>query len=251
MRQAVVWIAGGESYTTDAETSCASVKQHNPGLMCILATDYHGKVSSIYDRVIRLPPRRYPDIWFLDSVYYTNIVFDTLYGEYDSFLILDTDCFCSAPLDDMLQLAERFDLCASHGVTRQTTNTFMPIPDAFAEFEVGVMLVSCNEHVRSLFRDWLELYENHVSLYGNNDQGPFREAIWINKYINIYILPEEYHCRWGFGACVVSTVRILHSRSCGENPHTNAQAAIEINSVGGRRLFNSEGLQGKPVAGGM
>jgi hypothetical protein len=249
MKTAVVWIAGGESYTIDAITSRDSLKRWNPDIPCILATDVKN-IPTGYDGLIELSPRRYPAIWYLDSTRYVGEAFNALRNDFDSILFLDTDTYIAAPIDDLFELADRFDICVSHGVTRQTTNTINPIPNSFPEFEIGVMLVQTNERVKNLFADWLELYEKHSEVYKNNDQGPLREALWINKYINMYVLTEEYHCRWGFGSCVVSTVRILHSRSCGENPHTNAMAALEVNAVGGRRLFNSEGIQGKPVASG-
>ena len=127
----------------------------------------------------------------------------------------------------------------SHGVNRHTTGKICDIPDAFPEHEIGVMLVRTNEVIKNLFKDWLELYELHPDVYKNNDQGPLRDAIWMNKHVNFYAFPEEYHARWGFGVCVVSKVRILHSRSPG---YPNSQAAEEINSIGGRRLFKPGGF---------
>jgi hypothetical protein len=250
MRKAIVFVCGGESYCTDAIESANSYKRNNPGLTCILATDFTGGVDSVFDRVVRLPPRQYPSLWYLDSCRYYNLAFNTLYKDYDALCFSDSDCYCDGSLDDMFPLADRFDISVVHGVTRQTTDTLTEIPNSFPEFEIGVMLVACNEHVHNLFVDWLELYEKNPGVYKNNDQGPLREALWINKLVNMYVLPEEYHARWGFGVCVVGRVRILHSRSCGDNPHTNAMAAAEINAIGGRRLFNSEGIQGKPVASG-
>ena len=250
MKTAVVYIAGGESYCEDAVASRDSLKRFHPDLPCIIATDAKN-VPAGYDGLVKLSPRRYPDMWYLDSTRYVGEAFDTLRNDFDSLLFLDTDTYIAAPIDDLFELANRFDICVSHGVTRQTTNTFGVIPNSFPEFEIGVMLVKTNERVKNLFADWLELYENHAESYRNNDQGPLREALWINKHVNMYTFTEEYHCRWGFGVCVVSTVRILHSRSCGDNQHTNAMAAEEINAIGGRRLFNSEGIQGKPVASGM
>jgi hypothetical protein len=250
MKSAVVWIAGGETYVQDAVISCESIKRWHPELPCIIATDAKN-IPPVYDGVVELTPRRYPNMWYLDSSRYVGEAFNALRNDFDALCFLDTDTYVAAPIDDLFELADRFDISVSHGVTRQTTNTVNPIPNAFPEFEIGVMLVACNEHIKNLFADWLELFEKHPEVYGNNDQGPLREALWINKYINMYVLTEEYHARFGFGVCVVSTVRILHNRSCGDNPHTNAQAAIEINAVGGRRLFNSEGIQGKPVAGGI
>lgn len=247
MKTAVVYIAGGQSYCADAEVSCDSIKRNNPDLPCIIATDEKYNIPPIYDRVIQMPRREYgQDWWYIDSTRYCNVAYKELYKEYDSLLFLDTDTYCDAPLDDMLRLTERFDICVSHGVSRHTTGNISNLPEAFPEHEIGVMLVRCNDKILALFDDWLSIYIDNKNVYLNNDQGPLRDAIWRNKDINMYVLPEEYHARWGFGVCVVSDVRILHSRSPG---YSNAQAAKEINSTGGRRLFWPGGNMWKPVTG--
>ena len=229
MRTCVLYIASFSGrYNEDAIVSRDSVKAHNPNLPCILATEKWSGLNG-WDRILRMSPLRYQsDMWYLDSTRWANEAFDILYNDYDAILILDTDTFCAAPLDDMFVLADRFDVCGSHGVSRQTTGAVSNVPISFPEVEIGALLVQTNERVRSLFVDWLELYEAHPEVYGNNDQGPLRDAIWMNKYINFFALPEEYHCRWGFGVCVVSTVRILHGRSPG---YPNSKAAQEINST--------------------
>lgn len=247
MKIAVVYIAGGKSYCEDAVVSRNSIKRHNPDLPCIIVTDVKDGIPPSYDEVIHVSMRRYAQkLWYLDSTRYCLEAFEALKDRYDALLFLDTDTYCDAPLDDMLRLAERFDICVSHGVSRHTTGHVSNLPEAFPEHEIGVMLVRTNEVVHNLFKDWLELYENHTNDYGNNDQGPLRDAIWMNKHVNMYVLPEEYHARWGFGVCVVSTVRILHSRS---PDYPNARAAAEINAVGGRRLFRPGGVWWRPVKG--
>jgi hypothetical protein len=235
MKSAVVYVVS-DDYCQDAVESRDSVKRHNPDMPCILVTNAKRGIPNGYDRVIQVPPRQY-DMWYLDCTIWTNLALNALYDDYDSLLILDSDTYVDAPLDDMLELSNRFDLCAVHESNRQTCDTFKPIPDSFPEINIGVILVSTNERVRILFRDWMELYLAHSDVYQNNDQGPLREALWNNKDINLYIMPEEFNARWGFGVTVVSRVRILHSRSCGSEPYTNARAAREMNSVGGRRLF--------------
>lgn len=238
-KYAVVYIAGGISYCQDAEVSCNSVKLHNSDIPCILATDAKYNIPPIYDRIVEMPIRSHPNRWYLDSTRYCVEALKALSSDYDALLFLDTDTYCAAPLDDLFRLSERFDICMSHGVMRQTTGAVNDIPDAFPEHEIGVMLVQTNARVSNLFIDWLELYESHAQVYGNNDQGPLRDAIWMNKNINMYVIPEEYHARWGFGCCVVSKVRILHSRS---PEYPNSKAAAEINSYGGRRLFRPGGI---------
>ena len=247
MKTAVVYIAGGESYCNDAVDSRNSIKRHNPNLPCILATEIKDNIPPVYDSVLRMPNRKYPQpLWYIDSVRYCNEAFDQLEHQYDSLLFLDTDTYCDDKLDDMLRIAERFDIAVSHGVSRHTTGKVYDIPDAFPEFEVGVMLVRTTDKVKKLFRDWLSLYEGNKEVYGNNDQGPLRDALWSNPDISMYVLAEEFHARWGFGVCVVSRVKLLHSRS---PSYPNSKAAAEINSVGGRRLFHPGGVWWRPVKG--
>lgn len=246
MRAAVVYIAGGKDYCLDAVASRDSIRRHNPNLPIILATDAKSGIPPGWDRIIQLPMRRYPDMWYRDSCRFYNIAFDELYDDYDALLWTDTDVWCDDNIDDMLELANRFDLSAVHESSRHTCPTVSPIPDSFPEVNIGVMLVATNEHVRGLFRDWMELYDAHPDVYGNNDQGPLREALWINKLLNMYIMPEEFNARWGFGCCVVSRVKFLHSRASGSDPYTNERAAREINAVGGRRLFRPA-CDGKPA----
>lgn len=247
MKTAVVYIAGGQSYCQDAEVSCNSVKLHNPNLPCILATEVSNGIPPVYDRIIQMPARKYPqEMWYLDSTRYCNDAFNQLRKDYDSLLFLDTDTYCDDNLDDMLRLTERFDIAVSHGVNRHTTGNISNLPLAFPEHEIGVMLVRTNDRVRFLFEMWLALYESNPAVYKNNDQGPLRDAMWKCRDINMYVLPEEYHARWGFGVCVVSRVKILHSRSPG---YPNSQAAKEINSTGGRRLFRPGGVWWQPVYG--
>jgi hypothetical protein len=235
-----------DSYCEDAANSAESYKRNNPDILCIIATDYRGRISDIFDGRILVSKREHPDRWYLDSTRFTLSAFENLQNDYDSLLFVDSDTYCDSPLDDMLRLTERFDVCVTHGVMRHTTGKVCDIPDAFPEHEIGVMLVRTNEIVHNLFKDWLELYESHKDVYGNNDQGPLRDAMWMNKLLNMYVLPEEFHARWGFGVTVVSRVRILHSRSPG---YSNERAAREINSTGGRRLFWPGGNIWKPIEG--
>lgn len=240
MKTAVVYVAGGAQYCNDAEVSCNSIKLHNPELPCILATDAKYNIPPIYDEVFEMPTRKFEQkLWYIDSTIYSVNIFNKLKDRFDSLLYLDTDTFCDAPLDDMLRLTERFDIAVSHGVNRQTTGNVNKLPDAFPEHEIGVMLVRTNNKVKRLFDKWLGLYLDYRDVYGNNDQGPLRDAIWECKDISMYVLPEEYHARWGFGCCVVSKVRILHSRS---PEYPNSKAAAEINATGGRRLFRPGGI---------
>ena len=243
MKTAVVYVAS-ENYCDDAGTSRDSVRKWEPSLPLILATD-SSKQFGGWDRQLSMSARQYPDVWYRDSTRWCLEAFDILKPDYDSLLCLDSDTLVDGPLADMLRLAERFDICMTHGVNRHTTGKVYDIPDAFPEFEIGVMLVQTNERVHHLFRDWHDLYENYPLVYQNNDQGPLRDALWISDDIQFFVLPPEFHARWGFGVNVVSRVRILHGRSPG---YPNSQAAAEINRCGGRRLFWPGGMW-RPLVG--
>ncbi len=233
---AVVYVAGGENYAHDAEQSRDSIRTHMPGLPCILATDDPRGDDGRWDGVHILPARRPEEMWYLESCRWYCEVLGRLANNYRKLIFLDTDTLCCAPMDGVFDLLEKFDLVGTHGAARHTTKTASPIPDAFPELEIGMLGIVTSDKVGRLFTLWRTLYEAHPQVYGNNDQGPFREALWLSDEIRLYVATPEYHCRAGFGAHVVSTVRLVHSRA------RLKELAQEINETGGMRIYRPGGI---------
>ena len=233
---AVVYVAGGVDYAMDAVQSRDSIRAHMPDIRCILATDDPRGDDGGWDGVHLLPARVPETMWYLDSCRWYGEVLGKLANNYRKLMFLDTDTLCCAPMYGVFDLLDKFDVIGTHGAARHTTKTYQPVPEAFPELEIGMLAVRTSAPVGRLFSLWRSLYEAHPEVYGNNDQGPFREALWLDEEIRLYVATPEYHCRAGFGAHVVSTVRLVHSRA------KLAEIAGEINETGGMRLYRPGGI---------
>jgi len=183
-----------------AEKSMRSLKRHMD-IECVVASP---RGISGFDRYIQLTPRR-RGYWYLNSVRYFNEALESLEG---NILCLDCDTFACGPMDEIFELLDKYDLVGAHAPARQTTKA-KDVPEAFPEINIGVMAFKNNKEVRELFADWLKKYEADPKFYGDNDQGPLREALWEWDG-RLYIIPPEYNCRWMFGGYAAGPVRMLH-----------------------------------------
>lgn len=224
------WIADQPGYVREAQISAGSFRQHNP--QC--ATALFGSADSGFDFVYPLPPRQYR-YWYLDSVGYFNYALSVL--NQDKLLYFDVDTYTLAPLDELMALIGRFDLVGAHAPARQTAPTVGFVPDAFPEINVGVLGIANNEAMRRFMAGWLQRYEMYQDVYGNNDQAPLREALWLARVVNLYIMPPEYNCRFGFGGFAALPVKVLHNRG-----YNFERAAEYLNSQQGMRVWRGDNL---------
>lgn len=231
------WILSGERYIEEARQSAATLRAHMPNLARILYTPDSGvRCGGEFDEVRALPARQH-DIWYLDSTHYFAWVLDD--NEQDAHLLwLDSDTYTVAPFNDLFELLDRFDLAGAHAPGRVTTNTVRPIPASFPEINIGVLAMRNNAAMHYFARMWYRYYSTSPNVYGNNDQGSFRESLWrfvddvtLLDNFNFYVVPPEFNCRL-FGAFLKGRVRILHGR------HPDMpRLAQECNAELGMRLW--------------
>lgn len=210
MSNCFFWIVSGERYWREAIKSVESVKQHMPDTKtAVLATNFdYG--SAHFDITHKMPPRQYNQ-WYLDFTNYMNMALDLL-QEYDKLVYLDDDTYMCAPVPELFELLDMFQIASTHAPARTISPTIRKIPECFAEFNTGVFAFRNNYMVKRLFKLWFEAYLSNAELYGENDQAPLREVLynWDGKQ---YVLPMEYNCRFGFGGQVAGKIKILHGRS--------------------------------------
>ena len=229
MKPVVFWIESDEWYIEEARRCSMELHDVMPDvervLFAVEETDSEG-----FDRVALLPPRiaRY---WFLDSIVYFGMAFDLL-EDYSVCLYLDSDLNFLAPFPELFRMAERFDVVAAMGSRRVTTPTVEDLPVTFPEYELGVILFRRNDVVRRLFDKWRWLHFNNHNVYGNNDQGSFREAVWNTPELHIDRIPTEYACRWPFGVFMSHEVKILHGREeVDRNLHPEACSLGDVKNI--------------------
>lgn len=202
MSRTFIWVACGEKYVAEARESGQRAKNLMPDVGRALLTDR--KIKGPW-RVFVSPQGDGP--WFLDNVRYYN---RALTLGFDKMVALDSDAYVIAPVYDMFDALDRFDFMGTHEGPRHTAKTVNPIPDVFTEPNVGVLAFRNNVKVKALFARWLDLYEKNVDVYGDNDQAPLREALWLDDGLQIHMFPSMYNCRFHFGSYVSGPVKILH-----------------------------------------
>jgi hypothetical protein len=117
---------------------------------------------------------------------------------YDWTLYLDTDTALRADIRHIFNLMERFDLAMAHAHHRhgrpkpRALNT--GLPDAFPEFNTGVILYRKSSVVMQLFAEWQAEYREQVN-QPRNDQIPMRRRIWLSD-VRVATLPPEYNVRY-------------------------------------------------------
>lgn len=115
-------------------------------------------------------------------------------------LFLDTDAFVSHPLDDALEIVQRFDLSCTYAPVRHPPgHRDASIPACFPEVNTGVMFLSDTSNVRSLIKNWLHTYDEWLLKYDQRwDQASFRYVLWLaycTSTITTHILPPEFNLR--------------------------------------------------------
>ena len=200
----VIYVATGEKFVTEAETSLATVRRSNPGLPAVLLTD--------------APPARV-DLW--DDV----MVDPGLQGQgaraklhmdrapWERCLFLDTDTRVCGDLSAGFALLDRFDFAGEH--SHSGHHYEVPgLPTSFPEINSGVLFWKKNASTQALFERWRELYDADVEKYGGRkwDQKSLRQAVWESD-VRFTNLPMSYNLMTYFPAALEGHVVVAHGRS--------------------------------------
>lgn len=204
-----IWIVDGEKYLAEAKRSAEQVNRVMPEL------------STFVVDAKSFGPREHSE-WYIDANRYLHLVLNAL-PEGEKVLFLDSDTYMAFPVPELFNMLDRFDLALAQAPGHHTAPTVEPLPDAFPEFNIGVVAMRNNPQVRDL---WQEVYRQqvaHSEVYGNNDQSALREVLWnlpvvedrmeIHPPLRYAVLPNEYNCRFNFGCQVRDLVRILHGHA--------------------------------------
>jgi len=211
-KRAVFYIVDGEPYAREAARSASSVKAHMPAVETFLFAVGGSPAKDSIDHVVALPERESP-LWYLDSTRYFNLAVNEHLQVYNRLLYMDTDTWVAWDCLDMWWLLERFDVCLGHAAGREAMPSAIGTPPAFTTLSIGVSLFRNNAEVRAMLAEWLAFYERWPHIYGDNDESPLRDVLWLNRQgLRIYILPPEYNVRAGFGCWLYGRARVVHAR---------------------------------------
>lgn len=200
----VIFATTGKNYTELAERAAQSVKENCPGLAVDLFTDQFVDMP-VFDRIHQLK-----DPWLRSKI-------DAMAASrFDRTLYLDADLFVIADLRDVFEVLDRFDIAMVHDQARNGNyaQTFWreTLPDAFPQFNTGVIAFSRIPEIIDLLKNW------SACVRGNNltkDQPVLRELLWHSD-IKVGTLPPEYNLMqfevlYVWAENVHSAPRIIHS----------------------------------------
>lgn len=182
----VVYTATGKPHYLDlAIRSARSLRQHNPGLPVDLLTDRPpagGVAGGVFDRV-RVDPalRRHAKLPALAG------------ARFERTLCLDSDTVVLAPLGDVLDVLDRFDIALAHD--QFLSNPYCridyrkPLPAAFPQFNSGLVALRRSPRTLAFLEAWAAAIADHGI---GRDQPSLRELLWDSD-LRIATLPPEYN----------------------------------------------------------
>lgn len=177
----VIFATTGKDYTELVERAAQSVKDSCPGLAVDLFTDQHVDMP-VFDHIHQLE-----DPWHrskMDAM---------LLSRFDITLYLDADLFVIADIRDVFEVLDRFDMAMAQDTTRNGAlcHTFWrkPLPNAFPQFNGGVIAYRRTPEVLALLKSWSAVVrENDFK----RDQSVLRELVWDSD-LRVATLPREYN----------------------------------------------------------
>lgn len=178
-------------YLAEAATSAARVRSAMPGVepVCIGAKGTEGN-------------------WYSRQVF-TLCEFLKNRPDGEKVIWFDSDTYLVEPVPELFEMLDRYELVLAHAPGHRTAPTFDAIPDAFPEFQIGVIGMRNNVLTREV---WQHVYEKLAKHPEMTDQAALREELWENGVFPYAVIPCEYNFRFHFGGQVRDKVKILHGR---------------------------------------
>ena len=201
--EGVIYVAMGGRFVAEAVLSAVSVRRHMPSLPITLFTDSPPVGERAFDQVVEISrsgPRPHRD----------KLV-GMLRSPYERTLFLDTDTFLGADVSPLFGTLADYDLLAS--LDRGYHDRYPEgsgVPDAFREFNLGVVFYRRSSAMLQSLERSLVLYDR-PEMRDGNDQPPFRLATYGSE-LKVVVLTSEYNCRFANFGHLSGEVKVLHGR---------------------------------------
>jgi hypothetical protein len=216
-----VYVATGEKYVAEAVRSVRSLRQHNPGARVCLITDRDPPPDG-FDDVL---PVAEPVFGFRDKLQMSR-------SPYDRTIFLDTDTLIRGDLGSLFRLLDTHDVAAKLEVYPGWDYEFADVPQAFVEYNTGVIVFRQTPAVNAFFADWGAEYRalRASSDRFDTDQPSFRRAVYRSPLRHCAI-PTEYHLQADMGGYLFWDAKVIHCH------HDQERAARIANRRLGARVY--------------
>lgn len=190
MSKGIQYVATGEKFINEAETSASSLKKHHPHLEISLVTDDIEQIPEIFDKVTKHKPRltNHKKAGFHYKIEGIQL------SPFDKTIFLDSDTYLSDSISELFELLNHFDLLIcqdfweSDDIIYNNKNLIGFIP-----FNTGVMAFNKNERLNSFFKIWENIYLEGINTF-RHDQPAFMQALLASD-IQFFVLPTIYNFR--------------------------------------------------------
>ena len=200
----VIYVATGEKFVAEAETSLATLRRSNPGLRAALLTDASPARVDLWDDVTVDPGLQ-------GQGGRAKLHMDR--APWERCLFLDTDTMVCGDLSAGFALLDRFDFAGEH--SHSGHHYEVPgLPTSFPEINSGVLFWRRSPATQALFERWRQLYDADNKKYGGRkwDQKSLRQAVWESE-VRFTNLPMSYNLMPYFPAALEGHVVVAHGRS--------------------------------------
>lgn len=195
----VVYVATGARYLEEARQSLAFLRRSNPTLPAAIITDAPQPPGD-WDLVL---PLTNPLHSLRDKLHMRRAPWPLV-------LFIDTDTCVAHDLGEIFALLEAgFDL-AAHQLFEGHDYALPDVPDAFPEFNTGVIGFRNTPAVQRFFEQWDAIYTARPAPYPT-DQYSFRLAVF-HSGLRHTVLPPEYNFRPLSTNFAILSLRIVHGR---------------------------------------
>jgi hypothetical protein len=195
-----VYVATGKKYVDEAALSAESLRRFHPEPICLITnapTDH-----TVFDQVIIQD--------HLPNTVASKLAMDAC--PYDRFVFLDSDTYIVAPLDELFQLLDVFDI----GVPPALGGFHYDLPGvspAFREPMTNVIAMRRSPALINFFEKWRQYFSEYELIMGREwDQRSFRHAAYEMEQLRITFLGDEWSLSPYPGGLLCRDVRIFHGR---------------------------------------
>ena len=174
--------ATGEKFRRMAVSAARSLKHHHPDIPIDLYTD------------VELEDPAFDRVYMLDDLG-PRPRFEALRRcRFDKVILLDVDIVAVAPIYEVFDVLERFDMAMVLDQFRNGDAARRPwredIPDAFPQYNAGLVAMRMSDLTRSFVERWEAGFVEHGA---GVDQPVMREILWNESELRVAALPPEYN----------------------------------------------------------
>lgn len=235
-RTGFLYIATGDAFVEEAILSARTVDEQHPETPICLMTDSE-TTAAVFDEVVLIDD---PAYGFEDQILNLDET------PFDRTVYLDTDIYADGSVADVFDILEEFDIALAHSQSREAWPVG-GVPEAFPEYNSGVIAYRQTERFRAFLSTWEEIYfagkEGSETM---RNQPSLRQALYESD-IRIATLTPEYNCMFRYPGHADGKVKLFHGRlkpvdGPGAGEYFDAQTAVDvINRTDEPRVFTQLG----------